>query len=102
MNVPPPAAPPPLLTTQPTRRGLLQAAGIGGLVLLGGTWVWRTAGRFGPPAAGRLVFDAQEFANLKKICEAFFPGKPDFPYSAAEVQASVPRARPSTAATTVR
>ncbi len=86
MNVPPPAPPPPLLTAKPTRRNLLQAAGIGGLVLLGGTWVWRTVGNFGPPAPGLQVFDPQEFANLKKVCEAFFPGKPDWPYAAAEVQ----------------
>ena len=86
MNVPPPAAPPPLLAQKPTRRNVLKAAGIGGLVLMGGTWVWATVGRFGPPASGRMVFDTQEFANLQKVCEAFFPGRPEFPFSADEVQ----------------
>ena len=86
MNVPPPGLPPPLLTTKPTRRNLLKLAGFGGLALLGGTWVWQTVGKFGPPAPGRMVFDAQEFADLQKICEAFFPGRPEFPFSADEVQ----------------
>ena len=86
MHVPPNAAPPPLLAQKPTRRTLLKAFGVGGLVLAGGTWVWRTVGRFGPPAAGRMVFDADEFRILEKICEAVFPGAPDFPFSADQVQ----------------
>lgn len=85
MVPPPPAAPPPLLAQKPSRRGLLKAFGVGGVLLVGGTWVWNTVGRFGPPAPGRLVFDADEYRTLEKACEALFPGKPDWPYSAAEV-----------------
>lgn len=87
MNVPPPpAVPPPLLTQKPSRRTLLKAFGIGGLVVAGGAWAWRTVGRFGPPAPGRLVFDADEFRTLEKACEALFPGPPDWPYSADQVE----------------
>ncbi|MBS1152041.1 MAG: Gluconate 2-dehydrogenase subunit 3 [Myxococcaceae bacterium] len=86
MQVPPPAAPPPLLAQKPSRRTLLKAFGVGGLVLAGGAWVWRTSGLFGPPAPGRMVFDADEFRILEKVCEAIFPGKPDWPLSADEAQ----------------
>ena len=85
MHVPPPAAPPPLLAQKPTRRTLLKVLGFGGLVLAGGTWVMRTVGRFGPPAPGRMVFDADEFRILEKACEAVFPGPPEWPYSADQV-----------------
>lgn len=84
--IPPPAAPPPLLTQKPTRRTLIKVLGIGGLLVAGGTWVWRTAGLFGPPAPGRMVFDADEFRILEKVCEAVFPGLPAWPYSADQVQ----------------
>jgi hypothetical protein len=86
MHVPPPAAPPPLLAQKPTRRTLIKALGFGGLVFAGGTWVWQTVGRFGPPAAGRMVFDADEFRILEKACEAVFPGRPVWPWSAEEAQ----------------
>jgi hypothetical protein len=86
MHVPPPAAPPPLLAQKPTRRTLLRMFGVGGLVLAGGTWAWRTVGRFGPAAPGRMVFDADEFRILEKACEAVFPGPPEWPYSADQVQ----------------
>lgn len=86
MIAPPPAAPPPLLAQKPTRRTLLKTLGVGGLVLAGGAWAWRTAGLFGPPAPGRLVFDADEFRILEKVCEAVFPGPPLWPYSADQVQ----------------
>lgn len=86
MNVPPPVSPPALLTAKPTRRTLLKVLGVGGLLVAGGTWVWRTVGRFGPPAAGRMVFDQSEFAILQKACEAYFPGRPEWPFSADEVQ----------------
>ena len=85
MHVPPPGPPPPLLSEKPTRRTLLKIAGVGGLLLGGGAWVWRTVGRFGPPAAGLTVFDASEFSILEKIAEAFFPGPPAVPFSAAQV-----------------
>lgn len=86
MHAPPPTLPPAVLTQQPTRRNLLKAFGIGGVVLAGGAWVWNTVGRFGPPAEGRLVFDADEFRILEKVCEAVFPGPPDYPFSAHQVQ----------------
>jgi hypothetical protein len=86
MHAPPPVVPPPLLSQKPTRRTLLKVAGFGGLLLGGGTWVWRTVGRFGPPAPGLMVFDKSEFAILQKACEAFFPGPPEVPFSADEVQ----------------
>lgn len=82
----PPLAPPPLLAQKPTRRTLLKALGIGGLVVAGGAWVWKTVGLFGPPAPGLLVFDANEFRILEKACEAIFPGPPEWPYAADQVQ----------------
>src|SRR5262245_8361726 len=86
MNLPPPPTmPPPLLAGKPSRRGLLKAAGIGGVALLTGTWVWSTLGRFGPPAPGLKIFDADEFEVLGKACEAYFPGKPNFHFSSYEV-----------------
>lgn len=86
MQPPPPMSVPPLIAQKPTRRTLLKVLGVGGLILGGGAWVWRTVGRFGPPAPGRAVFDADEFRILEKLCEAVFPGPPAFPYSAAQVE----------------
>ncbi len=86
MHVPPPAPVPVLLAHKPTRRTLLKIAGLGGLAIAGGAWAWKTAGLFGPPAAGRMVFDADEFRTLEKACEAVFPGPPDWPFSADQVQ----------------
>ncbi|MBL9038363.1 MAG: twin-arginine translocation signal domain-containing protein [Archangium sp.] len=82
-----PAPPPP--STGFSRRGLLKAAGIGGVALLGGGWVVHTLRGFGPPVAGRFVFDAIEYDVVEKMGEAFFPGAPDWPFTAAEVD--VPR-----------
>lgn len=65
---------------------MLKLAGVGGLFLLGGTWVWRTLRGFGPPAKGLLVFDTMEFAVVESLCEAKFPGPPEWPYSAAEIK----------------
>ncbi len=69
--------------TNPSRRRLLKWGIAGAAVLCGGAWVYRTVGRFGPPAPGLLAFDAQEFAVLEATCEAFFPGPPEWPLSAA-------------------
>jgi hypothetical protein len=74
--------PPPLIAEKPSRRTLLKVAGIGGLVLAGGAWVWNAFGRFGPPAPGNLIFDADEFVTVRALCEALFPGPPDWPLSA--------------------
>ena len=82
----PPLPLPPLIAQKPTRRTLLKALGIGGLVVAGGAWVWKTVGLFGPPAPGLLVFDANEFRILEKACEAIFPGPPEWPYAADQVQ----------------
>jgi len=53
-------------------------------MLGGGTWIYRTVGHFGPPAPGLLVFDEHELSVLESVCDAFFPGPPDWPLSAAE------------------
>ena len=47
--------------------------------------MYRTLGRFGPPATGRLVFDEQEYDVLEKACAAMFPGPPEWPFKASEV-----------------
>ena len=78
--------PPPLIAQRPTRRTLLKVAGVGGVLLAGGAWVWNAFGRFGPAAAGNLVFDADEFLTLRMLCDAIFPGKPDWPFSADEAE----------------
>jgi hypothetical protein len=70
--------------TNPSRRRLLKWGIAGTAMLGGGTWVYRTVGRFGPPAPGMLVFDENELAVLEATCDAFFPGPPDSPLSAAE------------------
>ena len=55
-------------------------------MLAGGAWISRTIGRFGPPGPGLQVFDPDEFRTVQKACEAFFPGRPEVPFSADEVQ----------------
>lgn len=55
------------------------------MLLATGVWFYRTTARFGPPAPGRAVFDASEFAILEAIALTFFPGPPACPLSADEV-----------------
>lgn len=69
-----------------SRRRLLKAAGVGGLLLAGGGWVFATLRGFGPPKAGLRVFDFIEYAVVQALCEAQFPGPPDDVYSAADVK----------------
>jgi hypothetical protein len=69
---------------QPTRRRILKFGIAGAALASGGTWVYRTVGRFGPAAPGYQVFDENEVAVLEAACEAYFPGPPDFPISATE------------------
>jgi hypothetical protein len=61
-------------------------AGLGGLGLLAGTWIYRTFWRLGPAAPGRVCLTEGELATAAAVGEAFFPGPPDVPYSAAEVK----------------
>jgi hypothetical protein len=71
-------------TQRPSRRRFLKL-GIAGAALLGtGTALYRTLGRFGPPALGYKVFDAEEVAVLEAACEAHFPGPPEWPLTAKE------------------
>ncbi len=71
--------------TNPTRRRLLKWGVVGGALLGGGTYVYSAVGRFGPPAPGLKIFDAHELAVLEAACEAYFPGPPLSPFTAAEV-----------------
>lgn len=74
---------PPALSSL-TRRRLLRAAGAGGLFLLGASWVYRTVRSFEPPGEGRLCLSQGEVSIAERIAEAFFPGPPHVPLSAAE------------------
>lgn len=86
MPPPPPPRPPELLQPGLSRRRLLKLAGVGGLLLAGGGWVYGTLRGFGPPKAGLRVFDRIEADVVEALCEAVFPGPPHSPYSAAEVR----------------
>jgi hypothetical protein len=70
--------------TRPSRRRVLKLGLAGAALLGGGSWVYRTVGRFGPAAPGYRVFDPGELAVLEAICEAHFPGPPDWPLTAKE------------------
>lgn len=80
--MPVPMAPPPLLSAAPSRRRLLALLGVGGALLAGGGWLYRALGRFGPAAEGFQVFDADELPVVDALCEAFFPGPPEVPFTA--------------------
>jgi hypothetical protein len=72
------------VATDPSRRRFLKLGFGGALALGGGTWVYRTVGRFGPAAAGYQVFDENEVQVLEAACEAHFPGAPEWPLTAKE------------------
>lgn len=81
-----PSTPPPaLLSARLTRRSLLKAAGVGGLLLGGGAWLHGVLRGFGPPKEGLFVFDATEFEVVEQFADAMFPGPPACPYPAAEI-----------------
>ena len=86
LPVPPPTTTPPaLLSGRVNRRTLLKAAGVGGLFLAGGGWVYRTLRGFGPPRSGLFVLDALEADVVDQLARVCFPGPPDWPLSADEV-----------------
>jgi hypothetical protein len=68
-----------------SRRRLFKVAGFGGLALAGGAWVAKTLWRLGPPAKGRVCLTEDEYAINEKVAEAFFPGPPYSPFSAADI-----------------
>jgi hypothetical protein len=72
--------------TNPSRRRLLKWGIAGSALLGGGTFIYRSVGRFGPPGPGLMLFDAHEFAVLEAVCEGFFPGPPEWPLTAAEAE----------------
>jgi hypothetical protein len=84
LRAPPPSTPT-LLTNGLDRRTLLKAAGIGGLLLAGGGALFRTLRGFGPPAKGLFVLDDLEADVVTQLAGACFPGPPDWPLSADEV-----------------
>ncbi|MGQ0508416.1 MAG: gluconate 2-dehydrogenase subunit 3 family protein [Myxococcaceae bacterium] len=69
-----------------SRRSFLRAGGIGGGVFVLGAWAYRTFWRLGSPARGRQCLNDEEAVVADAVGEAFFPGKPEVPFSAAEVQ----------------
>jgi hypothetical protein len=84
--VPPPADPPALLAPgRLSRRRLFKALGFGGLALAGGAWIYKTLWKLGPPAPGRVCLTRDEMAINEKLAEAFFPGPPEVPFSAEEI-----------------
>ncbi len=69
-----------------TRRGVLKATGVGGALLAFGGWAFNTFWRLGAPAPGKQCFSADELQVADAVGEAFFPGPPHTPYSAAAVK----------------
>jgi hypothetical protein len=69
-----------------TRRRLLKATGVGGAIALFSGWVFSTFWRLGVPGPGRQCLSEEEAQVADAVGEAFFPGKPLTPFSAAEVQ----------------
>lgn len=74
-----------LLTPGVSRRTVLKVAGAGGVVLLGGAWLYRTFWRRESPGPGLLCLTQDEFAFCEAVGEAFFPGPPRSPFSAKEL-----------------
>lgn len=88
-SLPPPLPSPssPSPTAQKlSRRDILKAAGLGGVLLGGGTLLYRSVWEMAPPGEGRWCFSQNEFEVCEKLAEALFPGAPQSPFSAAEVQ----------------
>jgi hypothetical protein len=65
---------------------VLKLTGVGGVVLLAGGWLYRALWRLGPPAPGLTCLTTSELATAAAVGEAFFPGPPDVPFSAADVK----------------
>jgi hypothetical protein len=65
---------------------VLKLTGAGGVALLAGSWLYGTLWRLGPPAPGLVCLTAPELATAAAVGEAFFPGPPDVPFSAADVK----------------
>ncbi len=84
--MPPPRLPASVLSAgRIDRRTLLKVAGIGGLSLVGATWAHRTLRGFGPPKPGFFVLDELEADVVAQLAAAAFPGPPEWPLSADEV-----------------
>jgi hypothetical protein len=69
-----------------SRRTVLKAAGVGGLLLGGGTLFYEAVWKPSPPGPGRVCLSEYEFEVCQKLGETFFPGMPVSPLTAAEVQ----------------
>jgi Gluconate 2-dehydrogenase subunit 3 len=79
-------SPPPLLHAGFSRRQLLAAAGVSGLLLGASAFTYRALRAFGPPRAGLRIFDELEFEIIRSIAEAKFPSGGSWPLSVAEAR----------------
>lgn len=68
-----------------TRRWVLRVGGVGGALAATGWWLFGSLKRISPPGAGLRSLTRGELEIAEKIGEAFFPGPPVSPLTAAEV-----------------